>query len=343
MSDATVSTDLGDLRADAVRTLHPLARFVIRRLVIGLVTLIVASLVIYVGTSVIPGSPAAAVLGRQASPAEVAQIDHRIGYDRPLLERYVDWLKGAIHGDFGNSAVASAQGLESPIWPTIRGPLANTATLAVITILFLVPLSLLLGLIAGMTAGRLPDHLISTLTLVFMAIPEFVVASLLVVVFSVTLSLLPPVSLLAPGTSPLEHPNILVLPVLTLLAVTVAWTTRLVRVGTIDVLKTDYVQMARLQGISERKVLRRYVLRNSLAPSVQIFALSIQYLFGGVIVTESVFGYPGLGKQLVDAVQSHDNTQVQAIAMILATIYILINIVADLIVVLLVPKLRTQA
>jgi peptide/nickel transport system permease protein len=154
---------------------------------------------------------------------------------------------------------------------------------------------------------------------------------------------LPPVSLLAPGSSPLAHPNILVLPVLTLLAVSVAWTIRLVRVGTIEVLQTDYVQMARLQGISERKVLRRYVLRNSLAPSVQIFALSIQYLFGGVIVTETVFNYPGLGRALVNAVLANDNTQVQAIAMTLATIYILINIIADLIVVLLVPKLRTQA
>jgi peptide/nickel transport system permease protein len=162
-------------------------------------------------------------------------------------------------------------------------------------------------------------------------------------VFSVWLSLLPPVSLLAPGASPLAHPKILVLPVLTLLAVSVAWTIRLVRVGTIEVLQTDYVHMARLQGISERKVLRRYVLRNSLAPSVQIFALSIQYLFGGVIVTETVFNYPGLGRELVNAVLAHDNTQVQAIAMILATIYILINIIADLTVVLLVPKLRTQA
>jgi peptide/nickel transport system permease protein len=210
-------------------------------------------------------------------------------------------------------------------------------------VILLIPLSLLFGLIAGLRAGGWQDHLISTLTMIFMALPEFVVGSILVVVFSVALAVLPPVSLLAPGATALAHPNLLVLPVLTLLAVSVAWTIRLVRVGTIEVLKMDYVQMARLQGIAERKVLRRYVLRNALAPSVQIFALSIQYLFGGVIVTESVFSYPGLGKQLVSAVQSHDDTQVQAIAIILATIYILINIFADLLVVVLVPKLRTQA
>jgi peptide/nickel transport system permease protein len=135
----------------------------------------------------------------------------------------------------------------------------------------------------------------------------------------------------------------LILPVATLLAATVAATVRLVRVGTIQVLNTEYVRAARLAGLRERKVLRRYVLRNALAPSVQIFALSIQYLFGGVIVTETVFDYPGLGQQLVNAVTSHDNTEVQAIATILATLYIAINILADLLVVVLVPRLRTQA
>jgi peptide/nickel transport system permease protein len=344
MSDVTLTgPDLTAPKARGRRRVHPLAWFVLRRLAIGAVTLVVASIVIFLGTSVIPGSPATAVLGRQASPEAIAAINHRIGYDKPLLERYGIWLKNAVQGNLGNSTVAEAQGSKAPNWPLIRGPFGNTVVLALSAVLFLIPLSLLFGLIAGLHAGKWPDHLISTLTMVFMALPEFVVGSLLIVIFSVWLDVLPPVSLLAPGSSPLAHPNILVLPVLTLLAVSVAWTIRLVRVGTIEVVQTDYVQMARLQGISERKVLRRYVLRNALAPSVQIFALSIQYLFGGVIVTETVFNYPGLGKALVNAVLGNDNTQVQAIAMILATIYILINILADLIVVLLVPKLRTQA
>ena len=317
--------------------------FVVRRLAIGVVTLVVASIVIFLGTSVIPGSPATAVLGRQSSPQAIAEINHRIGYDKPLLERYGSWLSHAVRGDFGASTVAEVQGTKAPNWPLIRGPFGNTVVLAMCAVVFLIPLSLLFGLIAGLHSGRWPDHVISTLSMVLMALPEFVIGSLLIVVFSVWFSLLPPVSLLPPGASPLAHPKILVLPVLTLLGASVAWTIRLVRVGTTEVLQTDYVHMARLQGISERKVLRRYVLRNSLAPSVQIFALSIQYLFGGVIVTETVFNYPGLGRELVNAVLAHDNTQVQAIAMILATIYILINIIADLTVVLLVPKLRTQA
>jgi peptide/nickel transport system permease protein len=325
------------------RTAHPLLRFVLRRVATGLLTLAVASFVVFLGTAVVPGSPATAVLGRLANKQVVAQVDRRIGYDKPLPERYVTWLFGALHGDFGNSAVALAQGATSaPIWPIIRDPLLNTTTLAVITVIFLIPLSLLLGVIAGLTHGRLPDHVISVLTLVFMALPEFVVGALLVVIFFVVLNLLPPVSLLSPGAKPWSDPQILVMPVLTLLAVSVAWTVRLVRVGTIETIRTDYVQMARLQGLPERKVVRRYVLRNALAPSVQIFALSIQYLFGGVIVTETVFDYPGLGNQLLQAVTSHDDTQVQAIAFILAGVYIAINIIADLIVLVLVPKLRTQ-
>jgi peptide/nickel transport system permease protein len=343
MSDLAVAPDLGAAPVERVKRRRPLLRFVARRLAMGVLTLLVASIVVFLGTNVVPGSPATAVLGRDASAKQVAEIDHRIGYDRPVYTRYADWLGNVVTGDLGKSAVAEVEGSTAAIWPLIRSPLANTTTLALVTVILLIPLSLLLGLIAGLRAGGWQDHLISTVSMIFMALPEFVVGSILVVLFSVVLALLPPVSLLAPGATALAHPNLLVLPVLTLLAVSVAWTIRLVRVGTIEVLKTDYVQMARLQGIGERKVLRRYVLRNALAPSVQIFALSIQYLFGGVIVTESVFAYPGLGKQLVSAVQSHDDTQVQAIAIILATVYILINILADLLVVVLVPKLRTQA
>lgn len=323
---------------------HPLAGFVVRRTIQGLLTLLAASIVIFIGTSLVPGSPADAVLGRNANPQAVALINHRLGYDKPLVTRYLHWLGDAVQGNLGNSAVDIAQGDSSaPIWPIIRSPLLDSTVLAGVAVILLIPLSLILGVLSGIEAGRWPDWVISTVTLCAIALPEFVVGAVLIAVFFTALHLLPPVSLLPPGTSPLDQPNMLVMPVLTLLAVSVAWTIRLVRVGTIEVLKTDYVQMARLHGIRERRVLRRYVLRNSLAPSVQVFALSIQYLFGGVIVTETVFNYPGIGRQLVDSVTSHDNTEVQAIALILAAVYISINVVADLIVTLLVPKLRTQS
>jgi peptide/nickel transport system permease protein len=343
VSSAAVDTSGPPVVRERARGKHPLVGFVVRRLAQGVATLFVASVVIFFGTSVIPGSPATAILGHSANPQAVRALNHRLGYDKPITTRYADWLDHVVHGNLGDSAVVIAQGTPTaPVWPTIRSPLANSVTLALITTLFLIPISLALGAIAGVKAGRWPDHVISVMSLVFVALPEFVVATILVTVFFVVFDLLPPVSVLAPGEWALTQPKILILPVLTLLAVSVAWTVRLVRVGTIEVLKSDYVQTARLHGISEPRVLRRYVLRNSLAPSVQIFALSVQYLFGGVIVTETVFGYPGIGKQLVDVVNSHDTTVVQAIALILATIYIVINIIADLLVVLLVPKLRTQ-
>lgn len=323
---------------------HPLLRFTLRRVGQGIVTLLAASVVIFVGTSVVPGSPATALLGHQANPKAIAAIDHRLGYDKPIVQRYFQWLDNAVQGNLGNSAIEVAQGADnSPVWAAIRSPFIDTIILALITMLLLMPLSLLIGLVAGITAGRWPDQVFSTATLIFLALPEFVVGAILIAIFFVWLDVLPPVSLLAPGKLPFSDPKALVMPVLTLLAVSLAWTVRMIRIGTISVLRTDYVQMARLQGISERRVLRRYVLRNALAPSVQVFALSMQYLLGGVIVTETVFNYPGVGSQLVNAVTSHDDTEVQAIALILAAIYIAINVVADLIVMFLVPKLRTEA
>lgn len=335
---------LGEEVAPARRRAHPVARFVAVRLAQAVLTLLAVSVVIFLAMAVLPGSPASAVLGKSASPHAVAVIDHRLGYDHPLVQQYGSWLWGMLHGSFGNSAVGIAQGdASAPIWGLIRFPLANSATLALLTAALLIPLSLVLGVWSGIRAGKAADHVIATTSLVLMAMPEFVVGALLIVVFFVVLHALPAVSLLSPGQVALFHPRILVLPVLTLLSVSVAWTVRLVRVGTIEVARSDHVLTARLAGISEWRIRRRYVLRNALAPSVQIFALSIQYLFGGVIVTEMVFGYPGIGVQLVNAVTGHDNPQVQAIAMVLAAIYVLINVLADLVVILLVPKLRHPA
>ncbi len=341
--DATAPRLVTGPRRHGFARLHPLVRYAGRRLVLAAVTLLVATILIFAGTSVIPGSPASTALGREATPEAIAALNHQLGFDRPVTERYLSWLGDAVRGDLGVSALAVAQqDAETAVWSIIRGPLGNSLTLALITLALLIPLSLLLGVVAGLRAGRPADHLISTLTLTLMSLPEFVVGSLLIVIFSVLLGILPAVSLLEPGSSPLSDPRILVLPVLTLLCVNMASAVRMVRVGTIEVARSDYVRMARLHGLPERKVVRRYVLRNALAPSIQIFALALQYLLGGVIIVEAVFAYPGIGKQLVDAVIAHDNTTVQAIAMLLALVAILVNLVADLVLALLVPKLRTQ-
>jgi peptide/nickel transport system permease protein len=316
--------------------------FVVRRVATGILTLLVATVLIFAATNALPGNVAQTVLGHNSTPAAVAHLDKELGLNHSLAYRYVHWLGGVVHGDLGKSAVAVAQ--SEPITSVasiISTPLRNSLILALIAFVLLLPLSLVLGTLAAVKAGRPRDYVISYLALIFGALPEFVLGTLLIVLFFNVLDLLPPVSLVAPGTSPLASPDKLILPVLTLLGVSVAFCARQVRAGVVASLRQDYVTMARLGGIRERRVLSRYALRNALAPSVQSFAQSLQYLFGGIIIVETLFDYPGVGQALVVAVQARDVTEVAGITFVLAAAYIAINIFADLLVVFLVPKLRT--
>lgn len=325
------------------RTRHPLARFLVRRLVAAVLTLIVVSVLVFAATELLPGDAASAVLGRTALPGELDELRDRMGLDRSAPERYFDWFGGLVTGDLGSSASGYVAGGEVPIWHEIKNKIGNSLTLAAIVTVLLIPLSLLLGVAAAVKAGRPLDHSISVSSLAVISLPEFIIGSLLILLFFSWLDVLPPVSLIAPGASPLDDPKKLVLPVLTLLGATLAASIRMVRAGMIESLRADYVQMARLNGIGEARVIRRYALRNALAPSVQIFAQNIQYLIGGIIIVEYLFSYSGLGKELVDAVAVRDVRAVQSIAVLIAAFYIVLNVVADLLVVLLVPKLRTEA
>ncbi len=322
---------------------HPVLAFVARRLLAAVLTLLAASILIYLAASVLPGNAAEVLLGRNASPAAVHHLKVELGLNRPLVDRYLSWLGGAVSGDFGRSAVAVAEGRpDSAIAATLGRPLFNSAVLALITALLLVPLTLLFGMTAGVFAGRRLDYAISVPSLVFGGLPEFVSGTALIFLFFTVLGALPPVALLGATGSPFSYLNQLVLPVLTLLAVALGAGIRQVRSGMIDVLQEDFIRFARLNGVTDSRILLRYALRNALAPSVQIIAQNLQYLVGGIIIVESVFAYPGIGTYLVNAVQARDVGEVQAAAIILAAIYIVINIIADLVVVLLVPKLRTE-
>jgi len=300
-------------------------------------------MLVFVGTEVLPGDAAGAVLGRNATEEQLDELRAQMGLDRPAAERYLDWLGGLVTGDLGNSAAGYAEGSVRPIWTEISGEIANSLVLALLAALVMVPVSLAFGVLAAVRAGRPADHAVSAGSLAIISLPEFIIGSLLILLFFSWLGLLSPVSLIPPGDSPLSYPRELVLPILTLLGASLAASIRMVRAGMIEALRSEYVQMARLSGIRERKVLRRYALRNALAPSVQVFAQNIQYLVGGIIVVEYLFAYPGLGKELVDAVAIRDVREVQSVAILIATVYITLNIVADLLTVLLVPKLRTAA
>jgi peptide/nickel transport system permease protein len=305
--------------------------------------LLAVSVLLFVGTEVLPGDAASAVLGKSATPGQLAEMREAMGLDRSAPERYLSWLSGLATGDLGNSAAGYADGRAVSIWSDIESKVANSLTLAIVTAALMIPLSLLLGVLAAMRAGRAVDHAISLTSLAIVSLPEFIIGSLLILVFFSWLGVLPPVSLIAPDATALTNVKALVLPVLTLLGASMAASIRMVRAGMIEVLNADYVGMARLNGFREPMVVRRYALRNALAPSVQVFAQNIQYLIGGIVVTEYMFNFPGLGKELVDAVAIRDVREVQSVAFLIAVVYVGLNVLADLLTVILVPKLRPQA
>jgi peptide/nickel transport system permease protein len=328
----------------APRGSSPVLRFVVRRVAGAALALWAASIVIFAGTVLLPGDAAGVVLGKNATPANVARLNHQMHLDLPAHTEYTNWLTGLLHGDLGDSAVGLAQGApHAPIWPLISGAVKNSVILALITAALMIPLSLGLGVVAAVYAGKPADHVISIASLAAIALPEFVIGSLLVGIFFVALNLLPPVAIIPPGDDPLSDPTKLILPVATLLLASLAAGIRMVRAGMVEVLQTEYVQTARLNGLAERRVLLRYGLRNALAPSIQVLTQNLQWLIGGIIITESVFAYPGIGTALVSAVANRDVTVVQSVAMLIAVVYVALNLVADLLVMLLVPKLREPA
>jgi peptide/nickel transport system permease protein len=341
-SSAANSAERPNLVASRIRR-HPTVAFIVRRIVAGFLTLLVVSVLIFLATNILPGNVAEVVLGRNATPATVHKLEHELNIDHPMIDRYWIWLDGVVHGNLGKSAVAVAEGnSNAAITSNLLSPLEDSLILGGMTAVLLIPLTLALGVLAGITAGRKLDHAISIPSLVAGGLPEFVTGSILIYIFFSTFNLLPPVSLLNPGESPFSNVKALILPILTLLAVAAGSGIRQVRAGMMSALRHDCVRFARLNGISERRTILRYAARNALAPSVQIIAQNLQYLVGGIIIVESVFTYPGIGTYLVQAVTTRDVSKVQAASLILAALYIVINIAADLIVVFLVPKLRTE-
>jgi peptide/nickel transport system permease protein len=320
------------------RTRHPIARFVVRRVAVGVGLLAGISVLVFVGTAALPGDAAAQILGRNAGTGALAILNRQLGLDKPVPVRYWDWLTSLLHGSFGHSLVS-----RDPVSALIGFRVVNTLILAGVAGLVLIPLAMVLGVIAGRRPGSAVDNVVASTSLGMIAAPEFIIATLLIFFFAVKFGLLPAVSILSFGTNPLGDPAVLVLPVATLVIVGSAYIIRMVRAGVVEAMRSDYVQMARLNGIPERRVVIKYGLRNALAPTVQVIALTLQWLIGGLFVVETVFAYPGIGYELVESVIARDIPVVQAVAMLIAAFYITINILADVAVVLLVPRLRTAA
>jgi peptide/nickel transport system permease protein len=313
--------------------------------------LLAVSAIVFGATEVLPGDVAAAVLGRDATPQSLALLRKNLHLNHPAYDRYGRWLWHMVQGDPGISLAASSFILTNnressikgvPVTSVIGDRLKNTAILTLVTTFVMIPLSVILGVWSAIRRDRLSDRTVTTVTLVLISIPEFVTATLLVLLFSLVWPVLPAVSLIDPSRSLFSQANVFVMPVLALLMAILAQTIRMVRASVLQVLQSEYVQAARLKGIQERRVLRRYVLPNALGPTIQVFAVNVAWLVGGIIVVETVFQFPGLGALLVDAVSKRDIPTVQAISLLIAVAYITINLIADIVTVLLNPKLRTS-
>ncbi|MGC0386031.1 ABC transporter permease [Streptomyces sp. SAI-129] len=301
-----------------------LIAFVGRRLVGAAILLVVLSAALFAATAVLPGDAVSAVAGMDASAAQRAEVRAELGLDRPAAERYADWVAGAVRGDLGRGFVG-----ERPVTDVLATRLPNSLLLAGLTLAVTAPLAALLGLWTGLRGGG-ADRFVSTAAQVLAAVPEFVIAALLVAVLSVWLGLLPRVSVIPLGGTPLDVPQALILPVLTLSAVGFAVATRLLRVSVADAAATPYCEAARLNGVRGVRLAVRHILPNAAGPAVHALTLTTGALVGSAVVVENVFDYPGIGRELQLAVAARDIPMVQGIATVLAGVMLAVLLTGDI-------------
>jgi peptide/nickel transport system permease protein len=311
--------------------------FVVRRLLLGLLVLILVSILVFVATQLL-GDPARAILGRDATPDSIAKLHRELHLDQSAPAQYLSWAGGLLHGDFGTS-LASKQ----PVSQLLGPRLVNSAVLVFCAAVISIPLSIAIGAWAALKREKAFDTITSNLMLVLAALPEFVVAVLLVILFATTvLHILPSISQIQPGQRPWDVPKELILPTATLVIVVAPYVARIMRASMVEVLESDYVEMARLKGLPERTVLVRHALPNAIGPVFQVIAINLAYLAGGIVIVEYVFNYSGIGSALQDAVVNHDVPVVQALAMLIAAVYVVVNLLADVATILVTPRLRTR-
>jgi peptide/nickel transport system permease protein len=312
--------------------------FILRRLLLGLIVLILVSVLVFLATQALPTDPARAILGRSATPASLAALRRQLHLDRPVVEQYWTWVTGLLHGNLGTSLAA-----QEPVSTLLAPKLVNSAVLVALAAVLSIPLSIAIGAYAALKREKAFDQASSNLLLALAALPEFVVGLVLVILFATTvLHVLPAVSTIPPGSRPWNNWLALILPTLALVIAVAPYVARIMRASMIEVLESDYVEMARLKGLPERTVLIRHALPNALGPVFQVIALNLAYLAGGIIFIEVVFNYTGVGGAIAEAVVNHDLPVIQALAMLIAAVYVILNLLADVATILVTPKLRTQ-
>jgi peptide/nickel transport system permease protein len=326
----------GAPRVKAARAPHPIVALLVQRIALGLVTLWVVSVVIFAATQVLPGNAAVAILGHSASPAQLHELEQQLHLNRSVYNQYGTWISGILRGNPGTSLVNGMS-----VWSIVRPAAINSAILVGLSGLIGSFIGVALGALMALRKDSFMDQATSVLALAITALPEFVVAISMIILFAtVVWHAFPAVSLVPPGTYAWSEPRELVLPVATLVIVIVPYIFRMTRAATIEALASDYVEMARLKGLYTWRVLAFHALPNAIAPVVQVLGLSFLYLAGGIVVVEFVFAFPGIGQSLVSAVSNRDVPTIQAIILLLAGFYVVVNIVSDVIALMAAPRRR---
>jgi peptide/nickel transport system permease protein len=316
-----------------------LTRLILRRLALGVLTLFLISLVVFAAVLALPGDAATAILGKEATPERVAALRDQLHLNDSVITQYLDWIGGVLTGSFGESAAT-----QQPVSELLSDRVANTAFLVFVAAIVAVPLSIGIGVWTAMRRDRPVDHVVTNGSLVLAALPEFVIGIGLILLFATSVfHWFPAVSLLAPGEKAWSDPSVVVLPAATLVLAVTPYISRIMRGSMIEVLEAEYVTMARLKGLPDRTVIWRHAVPNAIVPAIQVTALQLAWMAGGVVVVEFVFSYPGIGSLFIDAVGNRDMPVVQTITLLAAAIYVVLNLLADLATIAVTPRLRTEA
>jgi peptide/nickel transport system permease protein len=298
-------------------------------------SVLAVAVIVYAATVVLPGDAAQAILGKEATPERLELLRHQLGLDKSVWSGFTDWFTGLLTGDLGTSLQT-----QQPVGEMLGPRLWNSAVLVLVAAVVSSIVGVVLGAVTAARRDGVVDHVLSIVSLVASALPEFIVGVFVVLILAVKLHAFPAISILAPGGHIWDEPNKLVLPVLTLTIVVVPYILRMCRASVVEALDSDYAEVARLKGVGSRRLLFSHALPNSLAPTIQVIGLSLIYLAGGIVLVETVFQYPGIGLALVDAISSRDVPVIQALVVLLSTVYVVLNILTDVAVLLVTPRRR---
>jgi len=313
------------------------AGYLLKRLGLALLTLVLLSLIIFFAGQVLPGDPGRAILGPFAAESAVKAVDRSLGVNRPLLTQYWSWASGIVHGDLGTSYQFRA-----PVSTFLFPALGRSLKLAAVAFVIVVPLSIVGGVVAALNRGRAVDRTISVTGLSLSTVPEFVSGIVLIVVFAIGLKVLPVTATPPAGSSFPVQLRYLILPAIPLVLVLFGYISRMARAGTIEALDSDYVRTATLKGLPRSVVIRRHVLRNSLLPTITVVATQTGYLIGGLLVVETLFNYPGMGRLIFTAANNKDFPMLEAGVLVIGVVYLTATLIADILYTVLNPRIRLQ-